>query len=402
MPVLNKGQSECLDKLIEWWKGYNHRKQTFQISGLAGCGKTFLIRHLIETMDDLKFENVLFVAYVGKAAMQMARTGLNASTIHSAIYFAVEVPKKDEFGNNIMKEGRVVLTTKFFKKPNLDPNIKLIVVDEAPMVDAKVAADLLSFKLPMICLGDLNQLPPVIGEPFFLRKPDYTLTEIMRQKAGNPILDLAQHIIHDKFIQLKPGTYGDKLTIIKRKDFMDFYSHKLLESDVVICGKNSTRDELNKTIRALAFKARGFEGQVPDLSIGDKLICRKNNWAIEEEGINLINGLVGTVQSIDFENKGSDTIPIDFKPDFIQSTFEGLKLNTKYFYGTRQYKEALKKTPHSGELFEFGYAITCHLSQGSQYEKVIVFSEVMGDTEYYRKWLYTAVTRASEELILII
>ena len=96
MIELNEGQQECLKKLIQWWK--NGDRQLFEISGAAGTGKTTIIKYLIDTLDDIDIDNVLFVALVGKAAMQMTKSGVMASTIHSAIYYPVEVDKVDENG----------------------------------------------------------------------------------------------------------------------------------------------------------------------------------------------------------------------------------------------------------------------------------------------------------------
>ena len=398
---LNSGQQECLKKLIHWW--HHMDKQIFQISGAAGTGKTTIIKYLIDTLEDINLDNVLFVALVGKAAMQMTKSGVMASTIHSAIYHPIEVDKLDEEGKKIVKEGRVLKEIKFIKKTRLDGEIKLIVVDEAPMVDKRVAKDLMSFELPIIALGDLNQLPPVFGDPVFLQTVDHKLTQIMRQKEDNPILELSQKIINDPILDIRPGVYGNKLLIIKKKDFFNQYLDSIHKSDIVICGKNSTRDELNQLIRSEYFKIRGIDtAELPELLLGDKIICRKNNWNLQLGMINLINGLVGYVTNIDYESKTKTLLNIDFKPEFTKRAFENIPINLRYFYGNRKIKEYIKSSPHDGELFEFGYCITCHLSQGSQYEKVIVFAERMGDNNFYRKWLYTAVTRASEKLILII
>ena len=400
---LNEGQKECLDKLIAWWKKKD--KNLFQISGAAGTGKTTIIKYMINMLDDIDLSNVLFVALVGKAAMQMTKSGVMASTIHSAIYYPIEVDKVDENGKKIVKEGRVLKQIKFVKKPNLDGDIKLIVVDEAPMVDKKVANDLFSFGIPIIALGDLNQLPPVFGDSVFLKKTDHVLTQIMRQKADNPVLALSQEIIKSPYLRFNYGTYGDKLMIVKKKEFFDHYLDTFYKSDIVICGKNSTRDEMNTLIRKKYYQHHGVDlsnSELPELLIGDKIICRKNNWGIQLGDINLINGLVGYVTGIDYESKTKSLMNIDFRPEFLQKSFEDIPINLKYFFGNRHTKEMIKSYPHEGELFEFGYCITCHLSQGSQYEKVIVLAERMGDNEFYRRWLYTAVTRASDKLILII
>jgi exodeoxyribonuclease-5 len=225
---------------------------------------------------------------------------------------------------------------------------------------------------------------------------------VVRQKADSPILSLSQYIINSKHIKLYPGVYDNKLMIVKKEDFFKRFLPVLLKSDIVICGKNSTRDKLNEMIRDMYFKSIGIDKPLPEMMVGDKLICRKNNWILEKNGINLINGLIGRVTDIDMESSTKNVVPIDFKPDFIDAEFEDVPINMKYFKGDATTKTLIKNTPHVGELFELGYAITCHLSQGSQYEKVIVFCERMGDNDYYKKWLYTAVTRASEKLILII
>ena len=401
--TLNEGQQNCLNKLIKWWNSYDGSQQVFEIIGEAGTGKTSVIHALIENLESLKIDNVLFVAFIGKAAMQMTKSGVRASTIHSAIYNAVEKVKKDKDGNVILKEGRPVTEIKFVKKVTLDPDIKLIVVDEAAMVDKKVARDLKDYGLPIIALGDTRQLPPIYGDSAFLQHPDFELTEIMRQKADSPIIKLAHSINTAKDLRLEPAAYGDKVLIIKKKDFLDLYSKVLLQADVVICGKNSTRDELNRYIRELNFKEKGIPiDNIPEIAVGDKIICRKNNWLLAVDDINLINGLIGTVESMDLESKTLNFLKIDFKPDFLTTPFEDVKINLKYFFGSKMEKEYIKNSPHDGELFEFGYTITCHLAQGSQYEKVIVFCERLGDNAYYRRWLYTAITRASDKLILVI
>ena len=402
---LNTGQRECLRKMLDWWAHKLDDQQVFSISGPAGSGKTYLIRVLVEQLPGIDMTDVLFVAYVGKAALNLSKACFNASTIHSAIYHPIEVykPKKDSDGNIIMTDGRPEydVVTRFELKEHLDSNYKLIVIDEAPMVDEKVAKDLLSFDIPIIALGDLNQLPPVIGKPFFLRHPDSILTEVIRQKADSPILALSQFIIHNSYPYLRPGNYKNELFIVKKKDFFTMYKHYFTMADAVICGKNSTRDELNGMIREMYFKEQGIS-EISDLAIGDKLICRKNNWNHCLDGIYLINGLIGKVESIYFEEATKKIIPIDFRPEFMQASFSHVPLYQKYFKGNNKERLWIKEHKHDGDLFEYGYAITCHLSQGSQYDTVIVFAERFGNIEFYKQWLYTAVTRASRKLLILI
>ena len=385
---LNAQQKDTLEKLRDWW--YNGTSQTFEISGAAGTGKTTLIKYLIKELKLYK-EEVLFTAYVGKATLAMTRSGVTAKTIHSAITYATDEFKYDDNGEKILIYGRAARKKKFVKRPYLDQRIKLIVVDEGSMVPEKLAEWLLSYRIPIIVLGDLNQLPPVAGTSVFLKKPDAVLTEIMRQASDSPIPYFAQFILKNG-PRLKPGYIGDKIKIIRR----DLLTDDILQSaDVVICGRNKTRDMLNKYIRENIF---GRTNEIP--VIGDKLICRENDWSrCIDEDYYLINGLIGYVVDIDLETISKDSMVLDFKPDFLDECFKNVVLDRVFMKLTPQEKKYYKT---DFTKFEYGYAITCHLSQGSQYNKVVVFYEFMHDYEYATKWLYTAVTRAIDELIVVI
>ena len=155
--ILTDEQESCAKKGVKWFR--QGQKQTFEISGPAGTGKTTIIKYIIELLG-LNMYEVLFVAYVGKAALQLTRSGVNGKTIHSAIYdFELET-KTDMDGLPLMKDGKPIKVPKFSLKPTLGPHIKLIVVDEGSMVSQSIAMDLESFGIPIIVLGDLQQLPP--------------------------------------------------------------------------------------------------------------------------------------------------------------------------------------------------------------------------------------------------
>jgi exodeoxyribonuclease-5 len=390
MIELNTQQLEAVKKGKKWFKSLN--KQVFEIAGFAGTGKSTIVDIIIKECN-LDISEVLFTAFVGKAAMILAMKGLPAKTIHSTFYDCIDVPKKDDKGNVVMIDGRVLFTKKFIKKKKLPDEIKLIVIDEASMVNKQLRDDILSFAVPVIALGDLHQLPPVFGDAVFLVNPDVILTEIMRQKADNPIIHLATLARERRWDEMDYGRYGTKCLVCHKKDLLE-YKSLLKNSNVVICGKNATRESLNGYIRKEVY---GIES--PDLIIGDKLICRQNNW--EEslgDNIFLINGMIGFVDDIDVESYNSRSIDIDFRPEFMESkSFTNLTIDYRYLnmpYG-------LKKTYMTYfNKFEFGYAITCHLSQGSQYNKVLIYNERMGDDEFYSKWLYTAITRAIDKLVI--
>lgn len=386
---LNEQQAQAIEALRKWW--YNGNKQVFQISGAAGTGKTTLIRYLINEIK-LEHDEVLFTAFVGKATLAMTRNGLNAKTLHSAICYCKDEPVLDENGNVVTEYNRRVTKRVFTRRRKIDPRIRLIVVDEGSMVPAKMADWLLKFKVPIIVLGDLNQLPPVIGDSFFLKEPDVVLTQIMRQSSESPIPYFAQNVLQNGTKCLSPGLQiGDKINVLSKADI----TPELLKGyDVIICGTNKTRNNLNTYIRERIY------GRTQDYPvIGDKLICRENDWTFSVDDVYLINGLIGYVTDIDLESISDYTMKIDFKPEFMDNEFKNVTLDRIYMGLSPNDKRFYRSNYHK---FEYGYAITCHLSQGSQYNRVLVFNESFGTAEERRKWLYTAVTRAIDKVTILI
>lgn len=386
---LNEQQAQAIEALRKWW--YNGNKQVFQISGAAGTGKTTLIRYLINEIK-LEHDEVLFTAFVGKATLAMTRNGLNAKTLHSAICYCKDEPVLDENGNVVTEYNRRVTKRVFTRRRKIDPRIRLIVVDEGSMVPAKMADWLLKFKVPIIVLGDLNQLPPVIGDSFFLKEPDVVLTQIMRQSSESPIPYFAQNVLQNGTRCLSPGLQiGDKINVLSKADITP---ELLKDYDVIICGTNKTRNNLNTYIRERIY---GRTQEYP--VIGDKLICRENDWTFSVDDVYLINGLIGYVTDIDLESISDYTMKIDFKPEFMDDEFKNVTLDRIYMGLSPNDKRFYRSNYHK---FEYGYAITCHLSQGSQYNRVLVFNESFGTAEERRKWLYTAVTRAIDKVTILI
>ena len=386
---LNEQKAQDIEALRKWW--YNGNKQVFQISGAAGTGKTTLIRYLINEIK-LEHDEVLFTAFVGKATLAMTRNGLNAKTLHSAICYCKDEPVLDENGNVVTEYNRRVTKRVFTRRKKIDPRIRLIVVDEGSMVPAKMADWLLKFKVPIIVLGDLNQLPPVIGDSFFLKEPDVVLTQIMRQSSESPIPYFAQNVLQNGTKCLSPGLQiGDKINVLSKADITP---ELLKDYDVIICGTNKTRNNLNTYIRERIY---GRTQEYP--VIGDKLICRENDWTFSVDDVYLINGLIGYVTDIDLESISDYTMKIDFKPEFMDNEFKNVTLDRIYMGLSPNDKRFYRSNYHK---FEYGYAITCHLSQGSQYNRVLVFNESFGTAEERRKWLYTAVTRAIDKVTILI
>lgn len=387
---LNTEQIHAIYDLEHWWHTKDH--QVFEISGAAGTGKTTLVKYLIDRLG-LKNDEVLFVAFMGKAATQLSRNGLPASTIHSAIYDYVKVPERDENGKIIIKEdGRVKTTKKFILKDRISKNIKLIVLDEGSMVNETIGKDLLSFNLPVIVLGDLNQLPPVFGNSFFLRNPNVILRKIMRQAEGDPIIWLSQEVLAGR--RPKIGVYG-KSAVITKSDVSDY---NFRDSSIVITGTNKLRYNINKYFREELKRIEHLEYP----QYGEKVICRKNNWhKMIDNGIFLTNGTTGFVDYIDRSSYNGKTMVMDFRPDFTKSIFKNIKFDYKHLYASPTDEEDVN---YMNDKIEFAYAITVHSSQGSQWDKVMFLDEAnMMRDEFSRKsFEYTGITRARKSILIVI
>lgn len=323
---------------------------------------TTIVLYLIEQLG-LRMDEVLFLAYQGKAACRMTMTGLPAKTIHSAIYKYEKELMKDSEGRFLRNEKGNIRKKGVFKKRDYiggKDTIKLIVVDEAGMVNKEIAEDLKSFGIPIIVLGDLNQLPPVFGNPYFLTNPDVVLTKIMRQNEGNPIVYLSQQILAGNNLNI--GIYG-KSEVIPKSDLCENHFSK---TDIVLSETNRLRWNINNYFRE---QLRQYK-QLDYPHNGEKVICRKNNWKRSiDGGIFLTNGMSGYVDSIQkwTFNRKENTMVMDFRPDFTQSIFKDVKFNYEFMYTAPQ--SSLEETENSVDAindyfhdrFEFGYAITTHM-----------------------------------------
>ena len=389
---LNNGQIDCIYKLEHWWK--SSTAQLFQITGAGGTGKTTVVRYLIDRLG-LDYDEVLFVTFMGKAATRLARTGLPARTIHSTIYTYEKVIARDENNKIIFKDnGKPKLVSKFILKDHLNKKIKLIVVDEGSMIDEKIGKDLESFGIPIIVLGDLNQLPPVYGNSYFLDNPDYTLTEIMRQAENSPIIRLEQMVLNDE--PLKHGIYGNSCAVIPKKDINEFY---FKDSDIILTCTNRLRYNINNFCREEIKKIVRLEYP----HIGEKVICRKNNWDKCIDGnIYMTNGMTGYVDYIYRDSFNGKTMTMDFRPDFIKKTFKNVTFSYKHMYEIPGNNEEETFTDIYNDKMEYAYAITVHSSQGSEWDKVLYLHEdMMRNNDDRKKLLYTAISRAVKSIIIV-
>ncbi|MBO5335135.1 MAG: AAA family ATPase [Clostridia bacterium] len=184
---LTADQEQAKNLIAEWF--LNTDDWAFVLAGYAGTGKTFLINYVVQEVLGLQAGvEAAFVSPTGKAATVLAQGGTVAGTVHGLIY----IRNEDEMEVN--EDGEVISTVRklsFTKRPSIDERIRLIVIDEASMVSEEMFRDLLSFGVKCLFCGDHAQLPPVNGDCNLMQNPNFVLTQIVRQAAGDPIIQIA-------------------------------------------------------------------------------------------------------------------------------------------------------------------------------------------------------------------
>ncbi len=373
MPQFSPAQDAALKAVAGWLKakpGAGGASQVFRLFGYAGTGKTTLAKHLAAHVDG----EVKFAAFTGKAASVMRGKGCRgASTIHALIYRAresgEEVPSFDLWDEAPASKA------------------ELIIIDECSMVDAELGRDLLSFGVPVLVLGDPAQLPPIAGGGFFTEaEPDAMLTEVHRQAQDDPIVRLSMEIRAGEY--LEPGRYGE--TEVVRRDDLD--PQRVLEADQVLVGRNATRRAYNNRMR----ERRGFDGAMP--AAGDKLVCLRNN---RKKG--LFNGGLWTVKDTGTRKRGAKAgiMTMRLLPDD-ETAMRGVKVSVRSecFAGGIENLDWARRKPY--DEFDYGYVLTVHKAQGSQWDDVVLFDESFAFPDARERWLYTGVTRAAKRLTVVV
>ena len=373
MTEFSPQQDQALKAVDAWLKerpGANGTPQVFRLFGYAGTGKTTLVQHIAEAADG----EVKFAAFTGKAAAVMRGKGCRgASTIHSLIYrpreSGEEIPSFDLWDDAPASKA------------------DLIIIDECSMVDAELGRDLLSFGKPVLVLGDPAQLPPVQsgsnpGGFFTEAEPDVMLTEVHRQAQDDPIVRLSMDIRAGEY--LEPGRYGE--TEVVRKADLD--PQRVLEADQVLVGRNTTRRSYNARLR----ERRGFTDAMP--AAGDKLVCLRNN---RKKG--LFNGSLWSVKERGGRKSGIMTMRL--LPDD-ETGARGVKVSVRQecFAGGIEQVDWGRRKPY--DEFDYGYVLTVHKAQGSQWDDVVLFDESFAFADTRERWLYTGITRAVRRLTVVV
>ena len=393
---LTKKQEEGLRLAIARYK--NKEKYTV-IAGFAGSGKSTLIKFIVEALkneDDITDEDIVYTCFTGKACNVLIKKGLqNSFTLHKLLY-----------------ESKPLANGQYLRLPKDYIDAKIVVVDEVSMAPKELIDALFTYDVYVICCGDPGQLPPISknDDNHLLDHPHVFLDEIMRQAQESEIIRLTMDIRNGKSI---PNSYdGKEVKIFPKKELN---SGMLLWADQILTATNNTRININNTVRKLLNKPENPAN-------GDKVICLRNYWDDVNDNFDaLVNGTIGTLKNVrervqyipkkydvsgihkfnvidakfvDEFNSTYDTFNMD-KQLFINGK-NSLDWNTSYKLMKNKYRYII---PYE---FTYGYAITCWKAQGSEWEKVLVIEENFPfDKEEHKKFLYTAITRASDKVVLI-
>lgn len=387
--ILTKKQQEGLAIALDRYR--NGEKYTC-IAGYAGTGKSTLVRFVIEALD-IPVEDIRYVAFTGKASEVLRKKGNpNAITAHKLLYQA----EQDSAGQY-----------HFFPRDELEKSPRIIVVDEVSMLPKDMWDLLCRHPVYILALGDPFQLPPVLAsqENHVLDHPHVFLDEIMRQAAESDIIQISMKIRNQE--KLKPYQ-GKDIQVFKNEDLCD---GMLTWADQILTATNLQRHSINLNMK------NGSNMPVE----GDKVICLQNNWRLmSEQKSPIVNGTIGYLENIKKENmrykiysQGTTSVQVlraDVRTDDkdiyhnVLIDYKALTTGEKTLSSKQEYAiRHTKKNPPLPVEFNYGYGITTHRAQGSSWDNVLVLEENFPfDKVEHARWLYTAITRASEKATLIL
>ena len=388
---LTRKQEEGLRIAVQ--RHRNMEKYTV-IAGYAGTGKSTLVKFIIEALDVQK-DRVCYATFTGKAAEVLRKKGnKNACTMHRLLYDHVPRP-----GGGFFRK----------KKERLDYDI--VVIDEVSMAPKSMMDLLFTHNVYVICLGDPFQIPPINADEdnHLLDHPHIFLDEIMRQAEESEIIRLSMDIRKGNSLTFFKGSN------VKVEPRKNFEAGMLTWADQNLVATNKMRIAYNQVRQML--------GRGPMPEDGDKIVCLRNYWDdLSEGGDALVNGTIGylrmpedklikfppyaytsvkevTALCADFVTDEGDIFPlVDFDKQMILTGKESLDWRDSYALGKLKNKIG-DIVPRQAA---YGYAITGHKAQGSEWDKVLVSEEGFPfKREEHARWLYTCVTRAADKLILV-
>ena len=421
-------------------------KKVFVMNGFAGTGKTSMVSALTKVVGKLNYRTVL-LAPTGRAAKVITSySSRRAFTIHKMIYTYKYVGGKNVF---VLKKNTAKNT--------------LFIVDEASMIgdnsymDKKsLLDDLMEYvyagkNCSVLFVGDTAQLPPVgevlsraldvkfLESTYYAEIFHYKLTQVVRQESESGILinatNIRNKIGEQELLPILSSQQFQDVVKVFGSDLQDelegSYASKGIENCIVLCRSNKRANLFNQHIRARILYRE------EEIDAGDLMMVVKNNYhwlsdkskagfiangdIIELLRIRRIEELYGfkfataEIQLVDYPDEEPFDVKLMLDAIMVESTsLPRAQLKNLYYEiekdyldeypGRRERIEKILKDPYFNALqVKFSYAVTCHKSQGGQWNTVFIdqgyIKEEMINEEYLR-WLYTAFTRAKSKLYL--
>lgn len=407
---LSDEQAEAC-KAVKHWLDAPTKKPALRLGGYAGTGKTTLLGYMANQV--WSHLRVAYCTPTGKAAGVLKRS-LNASgvrpeycgTIHRLLYR----PEFDEGGNLV--EWKVAEELPY----------DMVVVDEASMLSSEVRDDLLAMGVPVLAVGDHGQLPPVGEESGWMSEPDIALETVRRQALDSPVLWLAnavrsgmplsEAVAHAEAMPRGMSTVTrmrpEQLARAVTRIFSGAHARPLGQDPLVLCGMNKTRASINAIAReAFAIGAReAGHDMSPNKKVyeNERVMVLKNAYL---SGMLLANGTRGVIEEELCSLGGGHKVKVNAVfPEENLRLMGGVlcvrQLGAERTFATwQEASSGARSWEDAGLLFDYGYASTVHKAQGSQADNALVYVERLGSAENQRRWLYTAITRCSKNLVLV-
>ncbi|MDJ1499023.1 ATP-dependent DNA helicase [Xanthocytophaga agilis] len=441
-----QGQAELFEMLDEFIADKEILLPVFLLRGYAGTGKTTILSTLVKIIKKFGYKTIL-MAPTGRAAKVMAQySGKKAWTIHKKIFWQ----KTDAYSGNMV----------FERQPNYNTST-LFIIDEASMIDDEadfmggrgLLAELIDyvFEHPsnkLLLVGDAAQLPPVgktlspaLDSSYLQRTYDISvrekeLTEVTRQGEASGILHNATYIRNSLInlkltIELQTRGFRDcyKMTGERLEDGLRYAYDKFgRENTIIITRSNKTAVQYNQYIR------RQINSSESEIDAGDLLMVVRNNYTVlgedapagfiangdfveikkvrsfeEMHGFRFANvelTLIDYPEYPSFEAKilldTLHTVAASLSSEDNKKLYDSVLQDYTHIPRKTERVEAIRKDPYLNALqVKFAYALTCHKSQGGQWSAVFVDQGYLTDENLnaeFLRWLYTAITRATEEV----
>lgn len=392
--VLTNDQYIALSKLEKWYRKYTH--QIIEISGIIGTGVFDVVK---EFLDNIGFDNheILYLSYDQKQVVEMGANRYHTFFIDRFIYKYNRVVNFDSLPVLNSRSSHIEYIWEQTVRKKINPYYKIIIVFDSLLLNEKTLTDLCSFGLPIILMKD-PLLLPANDSYLYTRDSNIKLRELHPDLMKNPLVYFANKIITDE--KLVPGNY-DKVSIIQRKQ-MNLYN--LQYTNMIITMTEGMRKEVNKLYRRRILKLES-NINIP----GERLILYKNDYREEivnedEENIKIYlhKGLVGKISRCYKHREVTKYLNMDFQPDFYHKAFEELMLD-RHFLNNIHYNSK-QEIPDKVNYFQYAYALTPYAARINHWDSIIMTTEFndLNDKELQRRLLYTGITRAKKNCLIII